>query len=405
MSLFMLSAPFTYQLGEVVAYGPPDVYDAKYVFYMRFALVLVCGSILIFSYFFLRIPFRFNPFPALLLIPFGISMTWSWDPYMTFRGLLEFGACIGFAYVLALHLNRRQVAAVILHTLGLSLILSVIWAFVFPDVAIHSEVGDLVQDGHGDLWRGIYVHKNILGGIAGLALPLYLGPGRVLVSPRLLWFTYLAAAALCLAKAGAGTGLAMAVTGSIFTFVLTLRGLFRLIGAVILAVAAVSFALLGDALFAAVLDLMAKDPTLSGRTYIWDAALDLIAGSPIFGSGYPSLINPEVIDRFQSTAGVGTAHNAYLQILIESGIVGLSLWALAVVRALLRITPELEQRRIAPEVIVLVTIIICLLVQGVSEPSFIDFKQSLLGPVWVIVLIVLGSAEPRLIRASPRARL
>lgn len=390
LSLFMLSAPFTYQLGEVT-YGPPDIYDAKYIFYIRFAFVLVSGGILAFSYFFLRIPFRLNPFPALLLIPFAMSMAWSWDVYMTFRALFEFGACIGFAYVLALYLTRRQVATVILHTFGLVAILSVIWVVAFPDVAIHSEVGDLSQDGHGGLWRGVYTHKNILGGIAGLALPHYLGPSRVLVRPRFLWAIYLAATVLCLVKSGAGTGFTMAFVGLVLVYVLALDDLFRAIGAAFLVVLAVFFALFGDALLALALELIGKDQTLTGRTYIWETALDLIAESPILGSGYPSLTNPSVLDRFLSTSGAASAHNSYLQILIESGVVGLTLWGLSAALALFRIAPELVRQRIPPEVGALVTIMIGLFLLGFSESTLVDCKQSLLGPVWIVVLIVLGS--------------
>lgn len=61
-------------------------------------------------------------------------------------------------------------------------------------------------------------------------------------------------------------------------------------------------------------DLLNKDLTLSYRTAIWDRAFDLIANSPIIGYGSGTL-DTVIVDRH--------AHCYFLQIIIQSGFIGL----------------------------------------------------------------------------------
>lgn len=65
-----------------------------------------------------------------------------------------------------------------------------------------------------------------------------------------------------------------------------------------------------------------KDLTLSGRTYIWDAVIDSISRSPVFGYGAVSSV---------SVYDVQTAcHNQWLYIAHESGYVGLILFLISI---------------------------------------------------------------------------
>ncbi|MCX6640388.1 MAG: O-antigen ligase family protein [bacterium] len=71
---------------------------------------------------------------------------------------------------------------------------------------------------------------------------------------------------------------------------------------------------------------------LSGRDFIWRAAEPALAERPVFGSGlnsfhavFPRWIRPWLVDT-----GPGDWHNLYLQVTVESGLIGLAalLWML-----------------------------------------------------------------------------
>jgi exopolysaccharide production protein ExoQ len=74
-----------------------------------------------------------------------------------------------------------------------------------------------------------------------------------------------------------------------------------------------------------------KDPTLTGRTYLWYRAADLIKEKPLFGRGYDAFwvqgnTDAEGLWSFFGIASRDgfTFHNTYIQTLVELGWVGLA---------------------------------------------------------------------------------
>lgn len=71
---------------------------------------------------------------------------------------------------------------------------------------------------------------------------------------------------------------------------------------------------------------------LSGRDIIWSPALDLISEAPILGHGLNSFhaIFPENQRKYMTDPYAGDWHNVYLQVTMESGLLGLAalLWML-----------------------------------------------------------------------------
>lgn len=74
---------------------------------------------------------------------------------------------------------------------------------------------------------------------------------------------------------------------------------------------------------------LGKDPTLTGRTFIWSRGLESITANPIFGLGYQSAFyvgNPlaeEIWEFAHVPSGAGfNFHNMYIDITVEMGLVG-----------------------------------------------------------------------------------
>lgn len=80
-----------------------------------------------------------------------------------------------------------------------------------------------------------------------------------------------------------------------------------------------------------VFDTLNKDPTLTGRTLLWEVADDLIARKPLLGWGYQAIWMGDSIDtiRLQRLTGITDGrvfhfHHQFRQIAVDTGLVGLT---------------------------------------------------------------------------------
>jgi exopolysaccharide production protein ExoQ len=75
-----------------------------------------------------------------------------------------------------------------------------------------------------------------------------------------------------------------------------------------------------------------RDPTLTGRTVIWNAVLSANT-DPIVGTGYESFwLGPRLLWVWQLTgAGINEAHNGYLEVYLNLGIIGVVLLSIYLV--------------------------------------------------------------------------
>ena len=67
-----------------------------------------------------------------------------------------------------------------------------------------------------------------------------------------------------------------------------------------------------------------RDSTLTGRTEIWASLLPDLMRQPLLGAGFGSFWTPKMIFTHQ----IGEAHNGYLEVLLQLGLVGLFLTAM-----------------------------------------------------------------------------
>jgi len=68
-----------------------------------------------------------------------------------------------------------------------------------------------------------------------------------------------------------------------------------------------------------------RDPTFTGRSLIWKAVLSTHT-NPLVGTGYESFwLGPRLTYMWQAWAGVNEAHNGYLEVYLNLGMIGLGL--------------------------------------------------------------------------------
>ena len=68
-----------------------------------------------------------------------------------------------------------------------------------------------------------------------------------------------------------------------------------------------------------------KDPTITGRTLIWENALVSIVDKPLLGIGYRNFWlteNPLADIAFRNPTFVGGYHNSFLMMIVETGLIG-----------------------------------------------------------------------------------
>ncbi|HTG43662.1 MAG TPA: O-antigen ligase family protein [Verrucomicrobiae bacterium] len=90
-------------------------------------------------------------------------------------------------------------------------------------------------------------------------------------------------------------------------------------------------------LFAGLVQALGRDTTFTGRTEIWEELIPIAMNSPILGCGYGGFWVKPV------ETGVNEAHNGYIDVLLEQGIVGLLLlfhFVISVCRTSYKVLPS-----------------------------------------------------------------
>lgn len=266
--------------------------------------------------------------PFVVAAAFAIlSSFWSITPGISaYSGsLLLLNVLVGFVFAERLGIQRFIVLlfwfSATVQTLSLGL-------FLIHHPSAFNEVGEA---------RGLYLHKNALS----MHSCLFYLTSLVLFAAG--WHRRIAAVGILLALTNlmlsrSGTGMLMIVfsTGVLTVCLLSARGrqLPPMLAGIVLAglcltVAAMS--LYRVDIVADVLGLLGKDATLTGRTVLWDEALRLFAERPWLGLGYNSYWNsPECAALSINVGGwLGSFHNIYLDRLVDVGIIGLTLFLIA----------------------------------------------------------------------------
>ncbi|WP_106745790.1 O-antigen ligase family protein [Yoonia maritima] len=185
---------------------------------------------------------------------------------------------------------------------------------------------------HAGLLRGFYSHKNSLGAMLSLSIiALYTLTPKVQRGWR-FWATIFVGVWL-ISITGSAKSL-VAVPMALFIPIVVLSAasgsarLSIILFSLCLIMALFISGLVGD-MTAATLAALDRDPTMSGRTLIWQTAIDYTfkAGHWVFGGGYSTAWSAGLGEYSQQQIGfnAGHPHNGFIKLFIELGAVGLGL--------------------------------------------------------------------------------
>lgn len=267
--------------------------------------------------------------PALALL----SLVWSEAPRESLKGALELGATVMVGLLLSSARNQQSVLR------GLCLAFMV---YVGAALVQGGTVGIGTGAG-GEAFSGLTKSKNLLADIASSGAVIALVVAIMATARRNWTWVIIGLAGVALAvqatagarSAGATLGLAMGL-GSIL-LLLPLLAVGKVVRAWVTTMVALCLLIIGlnlrtfsEALIVWGAQVFDKDPTLTGRTYLWYRATDFIKEKPWLGRGYNAFwqqgnTDAEGLWRYAGIAERGgfTFHNTAIELLVVLGWVGL----------------------------------------------------------------------------------
>jgi len=197
-------------------------------------------------------------------------------------------------------------------------------------------------------FAGIFGHPNALGGFLALAIP----PMVALAASETVWWKRLSGYLLII---GAMAGLVLTYSrgawlgtgvGLLILLPVLKRGFWLILGAVLLGPVLVGMVTSSDAVLARLESIAAagSDPALMNRLEIWGMAFRLVAEHPLLGVGlgnfqaaYGKLMVPDLPLLTYPLELPEHAHNLFLNLAVEVGLVGVSAFAWLLAVAFLRV--------------------------------------------------------------------
>ena len=286
-----------------------------------------------------------------MLLWFIVSVVTSWEPALSARRLVFTLVSMSIAaMVLLLPTNQRHFAGVIAVVALIVLTACYLGVLLVPALSVH-QASDLAEPELAGDWRGVFSHKNE----ASVAMVLFIFIGMFVARVRSLAIGSLivVSALVFLLFTQSKTAIAMLPITLILTdsinrirkpaigigFGLSVIGAF-----IILSIGSLYWEQVRD-----LLDMVLPDASFTGRTDIWQFALDHIAQRPITGYGFAAFWGThEVVYGMSGNSvwanAVAHAHNAYLNLALTIGIPGSLL-----VSAWLVVLPLIDFYRASPD--------------------------------------------------------
>ena len=276
--------------------------------------------------------------PLLLLVGLCcLSALWSVEPDVSLRRGIAVGVTTLFGMYLAARFEAAARFRLLAWCFAIMAAASVLVALALPELGVHT-------GGHAGAWRGVFPQKNAFGQmmVYGAAVSLVLA-----LVDQANRRKCVALFLLCVALVALSTSITSAIaltTLLTITAALTLLVRHRAAAVVIIYVSilggsAFTIALLADP--EAVFGAIGRDPTLTGRTDIWEPLLEVIGEHFWVGHGYAAfwydpIEGPARYIRKLLQWDVPSAHNGWAELWLDLGALGVGAFLITFVGALYR---------------------------------------------------------------------
>lgn len=336
-------------------------------------------------------------FPCLLYGLAAASVAWTYDVGTTLYALVLL-TCV-FGYALAMHAFWGTERAIV-----------IIWLFasavILASIAL-AAMGDphaLMGGRHAGAWRGLFAHKNAFGPFLVIHLFMTIFARSYIRLPLAVALVIAAVDAYALFLTQSGTAILAAVAGLAAGLVFIpirhngLRLLWRM-GAAVVLFATFAVAVLN---VDAVLGLLGRDSTMTGRSELWAQAYDMTFRH-MLGTGYGTGGGSQVSIELQKITGRYDAlgvQSGYLNLALELGWVAVGIFVIWLVSS---IAKSFVSMRASPAHALFVALAVQHLVGSYSE-SFGGIFPSWSLTVLVTTMVAMRASSDVKRKPSRRGR-
>lgn len=314
--------------------------EGSLIFQMEFGSVFLLGAWLAWRNrgWSLRHVLHLNPMLILIIVYCLSTILWSPYPVVTLKRSIQLIGLtlVGIAISPPIG-GKQQLIRTMLGTLMALMGFSFVVSLVLPRIGVDYELGGA--------WRGVLTQKNTLGAISGLCVVLWIKESLGSTFPRSICYFGILFSLFMLVMAKSSTAILVATLGTGIYLLVRRRYLNGEFDGRRLSISLLVVALLGlhifyvvqgrlpewSELFAPFGALFNKSTDLTGRTDIWRLVLLEVQRHPVFGIGYGAFWLGEGSPSQMIINALHwiplQAHNGYLDILNELGIVGLVIMA------------------------------------------------------------------------------
>lgn len=269
----------------------------------------------------------FNPLILVFILYLTVSISWSQAPDITLRRTAGVWGPTLFAFFLVCRFDLPTLLKLTSIALGFAAVGSLFYGIVLPDQGIMHDESPELQGA----WCGLYTHKNSLGqfmlGNAVINLALWR-----LKKDKLVLFG-LSLAILLIILSRSTTSLILLPLAFIFPVLqqfMHKSAKIQYVVFVLVFISIIAVAFIGISAENVIVDLTGKDLTFTGRVGLWDMATTRIMEKPLLGYGYGAFWLGEIGESGKINALLeltyDTAHNGYLDLALDLGIIGLLLY-------------------------------------------------------------------------------
>jgi exopolysaccharide production protein ExoQ len=263
----------------------------------------------------------------LLLLLLALASTlWSVDPAETFRRALGLAGTTMAGLFIGMRYEPKQQIRILALCIGIAAVASLAAGLFYPSVG-------RTPDG---AWQGVFYLKNALARVMTLGVVCF---AFLAIGQRRNRIIYIAMMLLCgllilLAKSATGIVVCAAML-ALLPFRRTLRWPNRRLAAIV-ALVLVPVCLIAWNNHDAILLMLSRDSSLTGRLPLWHEVKLEILDRPMLGSGFAAFWTTPQADRYRDILGwdAPNAHNGFLDTALGLGFIGLAVLAMQLLRTL-----------------------------------------------------------------------
>lgn len=284
----------------------------------------------------------------------GASLFWSAAPEATQTNVIILGRITLFGIYFAARYNRKQQLQLLAWTFGIAAVFSLVFSLALPPYGRMGAASLLTPEdmAHAGTWRGVFSHKNLLGRamvIGGCIFLLFANSKPKY--PWVGWAGFLLSIILILGCTSKTALVSLLALLALIPLYRALRWNYSVALPFFITTVSVggSLAIVLVSNAESILGAMGKDLSFTGRVPLWAAVLDKISEHPWLGYGYGGFwlgLDGESAQIWYLLGwAVPHAHNGFIDIWVDLGLVGLSLFVASYFAAYIRAIVEIRRTK------------------------------------------------------------